>query len=572
MTTLDLARPRDRAAAAPPGRRWLMLAVLLGGQFMALLDAFVVNVAMPSIGADLHASGAALQLVVGGYSAAYAMLLITGARLGDLYGRRRMYLLGVVVFTAASLACGLAPDSGLLILARCVQGAAAAVLVPQILSVIQMRFTGAARATALSAWGLVLATGAVVGVILGGLLVSADLLGAGWRPVFLINVPLGVLVAVLVPRVVPADPPRARHTGPGARRLDLRGLAIAAPAVCLIVLPLVLGRELGWPAWTLACVAAGLLLAGAFAGYERAVAARGGDPLLNLGVLRAPGLAAGLGTLLAVMAGYGGLLFVFTLHLQAGLGQSALRAGLSYVPLAGMFGLVGYFWRRLPARVHPVLVPAGLALVAVAYLGIAVGGARRRRRRPAAVAGARRGRGGPWPHDFPGAHPVAGRGAAVPGRGRQRPGRHGRAAQPGHRGRRLRHRVPVPGAARPARTPWPQERPWPAPPRCWRCWPGSAWCRPWPWPGPCCGRPGRAGDQSNGPGSGSAMAPAGRSGSGRRGSRTPAPGGPFPPRPRRPPARGRTRSSSHRAGAVSAIHSGLASTRLATLRFLVATA
>src|SRR5207248_364344 len=178
------------------------------------------------------------------------------------------------------------------------------------------------------------------------------------------------LVAVLVPRVVPADPPRA-HTGPGARRPDLRGLAIAAPAVCLIVLPLVLGRELGWPAWTLGCVAAGPLLAGAFAAFERAVAARGGDPLLNLGVLRAPGLAAGLATLLAVMAGYGGLLFVFTLHLQAGLGQSALRAGLSYIPLAGMFGLVGYFWRRLPARVHPVLVPLGLALVAAGYLGLA---------------------------------------------------------------------------------------------------------------------------------------------------------------------------------------------------------
>src|SRR6516162_838857 len=154
MTTLDLARPPGRTAAAPPGHRWLMLAVLLGGQFMALIDAFVVNVAMPSIGADLHASGAALQLVVGGYSAAYAMLLITGARLGDLYGRRRMYLLGVVVFTAASLACGLAPDSGLLIFARCAQGAAAAVLVPQILSVIQMRFTGPARATALSGRGL----------------------------------------------------------------------------------------------------------------------------------------------------------------------------------------------------------------------------------------------------------------------------------------------------------------------------------------------------------------------------------------------------------------------------------
>src|SRR5262249_3353285 len=303
MTTLDLAR-RPARAAAPPGRRWLMLAVLLGGQFMALLDAFGGNVAMPSVGAGLHASGASLQLVVGGYAAAYAMLLITGARLGDLYGRRRMYLLGVVMFTAASLACGLAPDSALLILARCAQGAAAAVMGPQIMSVIQMRFEGAARATALSAWGGVLAPGAGGGGLPGGGPGGAGRLGATWRPVFLINVPFGALLAVLVPRVVPADPPRARRTGAGSRRLDLRGLAIAGPAVCLIVLPLVLGRELGWQAWTLGCVAAGLLLAAAFAGFERAVAARGGDPLLGPGVLRAPRPAAGPGTLPAPMAPY----------------------------------------------------------------------------------------------------------------------------------------------------------------------------------------------------------------------------------------------------------------------------
>src|SRR5262249_48584582 len=253
----------------------------------------------------------------------------------------------------------------------------------------QMRVEGAGRATALSAWGVVLASGAVVGVILGGVLVSADLLGATWRPVFLINVPFGALLAVLVPRVVPADPPRARRTGAGSRRLDLRGLAIAGPAVCLIVLPRVRGRELGGQAWTLGCVAAGLLLAAAFAGFERAVAARGGDPLLDLGVLRAPGLAAGLGTLLAVMAGYGGLLFVFTLHLQAGLGQSALRAGLSYVPMAGTFGLVGYFWRRLPARLHPVLAPAGVGLVAAASPGVAAAGRRRVGAGPPPCAGAR---------------------------------------------------------------------------------------------------------------------------------------------------------------------------------------
>src|SRR5262249_29286910 len=247
-------------------------------------------------------------------------------------------------------------------------------------------------------------------------LVSADLLGATWRPVFLINVPFGALLAVLVPRVVPADPPRARRTGAGSRRLDLRGLAIAIPAVCLIVLPSVLGRELGLPAWTLGCVAGGLLLAAAFAGFERAVAARGGDPLLDLGVLRAPGLAAGLGTLLAVMAGYGGLLFVFTLHLQAGLGQSALRAGLSDVPVAGAVGLGGDFWRRPAPPLAPGPGAGGAGADRGGLPGDRGGGARRFGRWPAAVAGARRGRGGPGPRDSPAAHPVAGRGAAAPGR------------------------------------------------------------------------------------------------------------------------------------------------------------
>ena len=165
MTTLDLARRPDQAAV-PTGHRWLMLAVLLGGQFMALLDAFVVNVALPSIGAGLHASGASLQLVVGGYAAAYAMLLITGARLGDLYGRRRMYLLGVVMFTAASLACGLAPDSGVLIVARCAQGAAAAVMVPQIMSVIQTRFEGRRGPPRSSRGGVLTPTGALARAVL----------------------------------------------------------------------------------------------------------------------------------------------------------------------------------------------------------------------------------------------------------------------------------------------------------------------------------------------------------------------------------------------------------------------
>jgi MFS family permease len=343
-----------------------MLAVLLAGQFMGLLDVFVVNVALPAIGADLHASGASLQLVVGGYIVAYAMLLITGARLGDLYGRRRMYLVGVAVFTVSSLACGFAPDSGLLIGCRFAQGAGAAVMVPQIMSVIQMQFTGQARARALSAYGAVLSAGAVAGLVVGSVVVSADLFGATWRPVFLVNVPIGIGIGVLAPRLVPADAPRR-----ASRRLDVAGLALGIPAVCLVVLPLVIGHEEGWPAWAYACIAAGAVFAGIFVRTERRIGARGGDPLVNFDVLRAAGVPSGLTTLACMQVAYGGFLFAFTLHLQTGLGDSALRAGLTYLPMGAAFGLVGYYWRKLPERIHPVVTPAGLALCSLAYVAVA---------------------------------------------------------------------------------------------------------------------------------------------------------------------------------------------------------
>ena len=363
----------ETAAPAPPGN-WLMLAVLLLGQFMCIIDVLVTNVAMPSIAASLHASGASLQLVVGGYTIAYAMLLITGARLGDRYGRRRTYLAGVLIFTTASLACALAPDSQALIGFRLVQGAGAAVLVPQVFSIIQLNFTGPARARALSAYAAVLSAGAVTGLVLGGVVVTANLFGTGWRPVFAINVPIGIVLAAAVPRLVPPDETSTGTPGAGqTRKLDLAGLAAAACAVLLIVLPLVLGREEGWPAWGFGCIAAGTVLAAGFVLIERRVAARGGDPLLNLAVLRAPALPSGLITLAATQIAYGGLLFAYTLHLQAGLGESALRAGLSYLPFAAVFGLAGYNWRRLPAAARRVLVPAGLTVGILAYLALAQG-------------------------------------------------------------------------------------------------------------------------------------------------------------------------------------------------------
>src|ERR1700759_3758303 len=240
MTTtsesLESGRWASGAEAGPGRRRWAMLALLLAGQFMALLDATIVNVAMPTIGRSLHASGAELQLVIAGYTVSYAMLLITGARLGDLIGRRRMFMLGIAGFTLASLACGLAPDVGVLIAARFVQGAGAAAMMPQIMTVIQLRFSGPARARALSAYTAVLSSGFVAGQVLGGVLVTANLFGQSWRPVFLVNVPIGLAVLLLLPRVMPADAPGR------TRRLDLPGLFVAVPAVCRGVRLLMLGH------------------------------------------------------------------------------------------------------------------------------------------------------------------------------------------------------------------------------------------------------------------------------------------------------------------------------------------
>lgn len=349
---------RDRA-------RWVMLIVLLCGQFMALLDVTVVNVAMPTIGRSLHASGAELQLVIAGYTVSYAMLLITGARLGDLFGRRRMFLLGVAGFTLASLLCGLAPDIGVLIAARFVQGAGAAAMMPQIMTVIQLRFSGAARARALSAYTAVLSSGFVAGQVIGGVLVTADLFGESWRPVFLVNVPIGLAVLLVLPRVMEADVPSR------SKRLDLPGLLVAVPAVCLVVLPLMLGHQEHWPAWSLACIGLGLALVPVFLYTERLVASRGGHPLLSLSVFRSPGLLPGLATMTLLMVTYGGFLFSFAIHLQAGLGDSALRAGLTCAPCAAAFGLCGYFWRRLPASWHPLLTVCGAAVAACGYLSLA---------------------------------------------------------------------------------------------------------------------------------------------------------------------------------------------------------
>ncbi|MFD9128785.1 MFS transporter [Kitasatospora sp. NPDC059571] len=357
-------RTRPARVATPPaaGRTGPLLALVLAGQFMAVLDVSIVNVAVPTIRTDLHASGAGLQLVIAGYTIAYAVLLITGARLGARFGHRRMFRLGLAAFTAASLACGLAPGTGWLIGFRIGQGVGAALMVPQVMSLIQRTLTGPARLRALGLYSAVLAGGMAVGQLLGGLLVSADLFGTGWRPVFLVNVPIGLALLAVAGRLLPDLP------GDAERRFDLPGLVLLAAALGLLVVPLVLGRELHWPAWCRLMLVGSVLLSGLFAAVERRIARRGGQPLIAGRVLRAPGLLPAAGAIFLIMAGFAGFMFAFALHQQAGLGHSALLAGLLSGPVAVAFGAASLHWQRLPRRLHRQLPVQALLLVAPGYV------------------------------------------------------------------------------------------------------------------------------------------------------------------------------------------------------------
>jgi MFS family permease len=341
-----------------------LLTVLLVAPFLAQADATIANIATPAIQDDLHASSATAELVIGGYMIAFAVLLITGARLGQLHGYKRVFLAGLGGFAVTSLLGGLAPNAATLVVMRVLQGGSAALMFPQALTGIQLNFHGGWRLRAIGRYTIALSMGAVTGQICGGLLIAADIAGAGWRTIFLVNVPLCAAEAAAAVRILPPDNKR------DSRRIDLAGVATLSATVLLVVLPLTLGRTGGWPAWTWLCLAASPPAAALFVLAQRRTAIRGRDPLVNLAVLLRPPIALGLLTLLTAMSTYYALLFTLAQYFQHGLGRGSLASGLVLVPWVAAFGLAGQVTRRLPARLGPVVPCAGCLVLAAAYLSI----------------------------------------------------------------------------------------------------------------------------------------------------------------------------------------------------------
>ncbi|KWK61057.1 MFS transporter [Burkholderia ubonensis] len=348
---------------AAPHRR--MLPLLLIGQGMAAMDTSIVNVAAPALRADLGISGALLQLVVAGYILAYAVFLITGARLGEDYGYRRLFVTGLAIFTVSSLACGVAPGTWLLIVGRIAQGVGAAMLVPQVMSLIQRSFEGPARARAIGYYSMILGLGSTAGQALGGVIITADFAGLSWRPAFLINVPIGIVLLARARSVLPA------LAGPERRKLDLVGVALLTGAMLLIVVPLTFGHDVGWPAWVWASLAAGVIGIASFLRFERALAQRGGSPLLSLDAVLATGIRPGLAVVSIGFIGYGGWLFACALYLQTGLGFSPMISGFVFAAYAFGFGISNVSWSKLPARLLR-FTPA-VALIAMAAANLAFG-------------------------------------------------------------------------------------------------------------------------------------------------------------------------------------------------------
>src|SRR3984885_5456443 len=323
-------------------RRWLALASVMTGLFMVLLDVSIVNVAVPAIRSNLQANNADIQFVIAGYGLAYAVLLITGGRLGDIFGRKRLFIIGMSGFVIASALCGLA------------QGAMAAMMYPQVLSVIQVTFPPQERARVFGLVGAVIGIATITGPLAGGLIIRNDITGGSWRWIFLVNLPIGIAALIAATRLI------TESRAPNATRLDMAGFVLSTAGILLLVYPLVEGQVAGWPAWTFICMAISPVMLVLFALYERSLPATR-FPLVQLSLFRIRSFSVGVAISAIFIAGIPAFFFTFSLMVQVGLGFSALNAGLTTIPWSLASAVASFMSTRVAPRLGKYTIALGSA-------------------------------------------------------------------------------------------------------------------------------------------------------------------------------------------------------------------
>ncbi|WP_460342616.1 MFS transporter [Actinoallomurus acanthiterrae] len=358
--------------ASEPGpmdaKAWIGLIVILLAAFMELLDVSVVSVAIPAIQKDIDATYAQIQWTLAGYQLAFAAGMITGGRLGDIFGRKRMFMTGVVAFTAASLLCGLANSPDMLIASRVIQGLAASVMFPQVLAIMHVSFPEDKRAAVFGAFGAMAGLSGIAGPLLGGVLVDANLFGWDWRTIFLINLPVGVIAVALAPSLVKESRATERV------RLDLLGVLLVTAAVVLLVYPVIQGRDAGWPAWTWISMVASIPVFVAFVLWQQFRKRRTGSPLIELRLFRQRAFSAGLFVSLLFWTAIASVFLVLTIFLQAGWNYTPLHTGLTFLPLAGASFVGSGLAVRLAPKIGRMVVQLGclICIAGIAWLMVTV--------------------------------------------------------------------------------------------------------------------------------------------------------------------------------------------------------
>ncbi|WP_406493552.1 MFS transporter [Streptomyces sp. NBC_01604] len=350
-------------SAAGDRRRWFALAIVMTAAFMDLVDVTIVNIAIPSIQQDAGASFSQIQWITAGYALAFAAGLITGGRLGDIHGRKRLFLIGIGGFTVASALCGFAANPEMLVASRILQGGMAALMVPQVLSIVHATFPAHERGKVFGLFGAIVGLGAVSGPLLGALLTEWNLFGLEWRPIFLINLPVGIAGLILGSRFI------TESKAPKALKLDLVGVALVTLGLLMLIYPLTRGEELGWPLWGYVSMGGSLVVLGALVAYERRKTARDGSPLIELSLFRVKSFAAGIAVQTVFGVALGIFFLVWTMYMQMGLGWTPLRAGLTGVPFSiAVSTAAGLSVQKLVPRFGRKVLQAGALVMGAGVL------------------------------------------------------------------------------------------------------------------------------------------------------------------------------------------------------------